>query len=758
MSDPTDFTAFDDDGDLFGEEENDEPFSGSDDAVSLRRRLKAWEQDGDPTGVLDPEAPAEAERLWRQTALIEAVQMTFAASIGRLHWHRYLLLDEPDDDQDWVSAGFLTSVVRERTPQLLPGLVAPLLKAAESTNPSTHPQRAAKIAFALLDQGLVEDARILDRVIALLRPSAEIAAGAPEWQISAVNNLGNALGARHERFHDPADLDEAIEVLRRAAGVSDDSDTYRPAFLGNLCAHLCLRFERNGAPADLDEAVAAGSAAVALLPDGHPWKRGVEANLGQARRFMSMVQSGPDPLGLIAGELGESGLRSLRTHTESPDPRRLDRSIHLLRMATTTVSAAPDPEHLDGLAAALSMRYRHQRQQADLDEALAVFDRAFALAAPDDPAQATRLQNYALAVLLRHSATAQPEDLDLAIRLLRRTADLSPSSLRAWTNLGAALLSRYRLTNSADDLAEAITCGRRSLGPGFEAAPAADRATHLAGLSDALYERFQRGGADDFDEALALARAAVETSPTREAHLVDSLAHMLVRRFGRKSAVEDLDEAIALTRELADVAGPDAAARITQLCQFQLVRHGLTRARQDLDEAVAAGERALARLRPDSREGGTVLALLSMAYRTRSENDNSDTARALALGRAAVEALEGDPMQETAQLALSTALFARYQQTSDLAPLRPRTPRRGRRPDAVGDRGGSRLERRQGAQPGHSPAHPFPAHGTARGPRRGGTARPSRRQALRGRPRHGPAAVGAGGHPADPLRPRGRPS
>ena len=652
------------------EDEPYQPLSIEADATSLRRRLMAWEEHGDPSGILDPEAIVETVRLWDQTRIFEPMQITFAVPAGRLHWHRFLLLDEPDDEQDAISAEFLTKFVRERTPHLLPELVAPLVQAAWKTDAAAHPDRGAKIAGAILEQELADDPRMLDRVITLLRPAAEVAVDYPARTARASDNLAGALHTRSQRLGDPADLDEAIEAGRRAVTVAEASDTNRPAFLGNHCGRLCVRFQRNGDLEDIDEAITAGTTAVGLLAQDHPWRAGIETNLANAQRLWEILVEQTVSANLDIDDLATDGWAALYGVMESDDPYGLDKAVLALRLVARTAAPSAQLDALDLLALALAVRYERQGQPSDLDEALATFARAFTLATPSDVNKMRRLHHYANTLYLRYQTTIQSGDLDQVIRLFREITDLDPGNAAAWSNLGNALLNRYQLTESDGDLDAAIASGRRSLDLESDTGTPVGDPIQLSALSDALYARFRRDREEsDLQDALTLARRAVQTSPIPKHRLVDSLSAMLFRRFEEHGAIGDLDEVIALTRATTRGRNPRMAADLGQLSEFLRIRYEFTGARQDLDEAIELGERALQRLRADSLDHGIALVSLCNTYRLRSLRDGTDHERELALGRAAVSELAGSPLQDIAMASLANTLAQNHADSAQIKDL-----------------------------------------------------------------------------------------
>jgi hypothetical protein len=201
------------------------------------------------------------------------------------------------------------------------------------------------------------------------------------------------------------------------------------------------------------------------------------------------------------------------------------------------------------------------------------------------------------------------------------TSAENPYAGQYLATLATQLHTRYEATGSAEDLAEALTEGRRAvtaLGPRH---PDGSRArSTLALVLQACAGHSTSPEA--LDEAADLARQALRSADEKHrpaGTFLNNLATILQDRSVRRAALEDLDEAIALLRRSAALSTGtgDEPVALSNLCAALSNRFEVTGDPQDIHDSVAAGRDALARTDDDAWMRPTRLSNLSAALRTR---------------------------------------------------------------------------------------------------------------------------------------------
>lgn len=169
-----------------------------------------------------------------------------------------------------------------------------------------------------------------------------------------------------------------------------------------------------------------------------------------------------------------------------------------------------DPGTLAAQALDLFVGYLRNHDASTLNAAIDLFQRA-SDEADDAVEKAVYLGNVCSALTLRGQHMGSQEDLDLAVTLGRRAADLAPSSRPICLGyLGGALHQRFQGTRNNADADAAIAVTREAI-----AAMGPDdihRWVFAGNLASMLEARFHRSeGAEDLDAAIA----AFQTAPSR---------------------------------------------------------------------------------------------------------------------------------------------------------------------------------------------------------------------------------------------------
>lgn len=328
-------------------------------------------------------------------------------------------------------------------------------------------------------------------------------------------NLGLSLIALSEATGRPEHLREAVELMTAAVKTTGPRHAYRPAALTCLSDVLLLRFRHSGDLQDLDDAV--GTAREALHTAGERAPAGTYASLGNALSELAAVTArrehldaavdsyreavrrtppdhasyphvatllgnallyrheggpfapggsfGTAGLDLLSGGDGrgarlpravEEELRALAPRPGDADSADLAEAAQAHRRALE--AAGPHrpqrPMHLNNLGNSAAARFRATGRPADAEEAVALFRRTRAAAAPHDPAYLTATFN--LAVLLREVAIGSPgpdsSRLDEELALWRELA-AAPTAARSSRTGAAAAWGRLAATHGRWDVA-----------------------------------------------------------------------------------------------------------------------------------------------------------------------------------------------------------------------------------------------------------------------------------------------------------------
>lgn len=307
--------------------------------------------------------------------------------------------------------------------------------------------------------------------------------------------------------------------------------------------------------------------------------------------------------------------------------------------------------------------------------AVQCFGQALADTASDDSGLAGCLSNVGSALLLRYKCMGRPADLDEAVTAVQAAVDATnndhPDHASRLAYLGNVLGDRYRLTGAMSDLDESIAAGQAAVASTPPEHP--NYAGHMASLAGSLQNRHERTGAvGDLDEAISawqvLLAAAPAGHPDRGKYL-SNLGNSLRSRFERTDSQPDLDGAIRIGREAVAVTPsghPDRAGHLSNLAVALHARYQRTGAQSDLDETITVGRAALAALPVDHPDGGACLSNLAYALSARFARlgAQADLNEAVAVARDAIAATAvGHPNRGGRMCNLGLSLHARYERT-----------------------------------------------------------------------------------------------
>lgn len=470
-----------------------------------------------------------------------------------------------------------------------------------------------------------------------------------------VSVLGQAATMLMNRFREsaaPEEIDAAIECWRGVVAAAERSTREYPYHLHNLGTALTTRYTATRQLADLREAMGVHRDVLASCARDHPNRPGWTTNLGNV-------------------------LADLHAHTG--EEHFLDEAVIVYEQAVEL--AGHDADNLTGLlvnlAEGLRKRFDLRKRPHDLDEAVTALRAAIDAADPDDPLLADITSN--LAITLVERSDRNPADLDDALAIYQRVIPRLRDTDDRWVHLGGygdALQRRAGRDGRIGDLDEAAASFRRAAAAAPDPPRFADSLVHLG---DVLRDRFARSGDPrDLDQAIHHLEAAVATVPPGQADATvprSKLALALSARYDRAGSAADLDAAITHLEYIVThtpSGSHEWAGDATTLGNHYLTRSGMSGDRQDLDNAVRWHEIAVRNSTPNSPDHPGYLSNWGTSLRARYEKTGgvADLEQAVAAHAEAVTLTPDGSEHLAGQLiGWATALRTRYDHTGDLADL-----------------------------------------------------------------------------------------
>ncbi|GGN64387.1 hypothetical protein GCM10010112_24530 [Actinoplanes lobatus] len=621
---------------------------------SLRRRIRAYLDDGDRLGLFDPRSNTEVAELTEFClAHADSVAVEVVETLAWLHWVRWQVMP---DQRDLDIAQALFGQLRDIYPELTP---------AEFRNPdrTQWPYAGARV---LDDLGLDADPAHLDTAIELLEQGLDsVPTGDPDRGVHLMNlangyiqrfdragaaadldgavqtaldalrtgrfadlgadvfreTLERAVDRRHDLYHRIDDLDKLIDVARarwRTVAADDPRRVFRAV---RLSAVLQDRFERTERRSDLDEAITVERAA--LIGD----RTDLDAALAEIR---DEPVGDPDVrLARVVLLSGHGTSLSVRYGLSGVDSD-LAAAIVVCRIA---VEMMPErPAGPIGLAIALRMRFLIAGDPADLEESIRLARAAGTGLSPGDPEYGHQLAVLSQSLRYRYEHRGDLTDLDEAVSTgraaLGNLAGDDPERVLCAVNLLSALRARAVQRGELSDLNEAVEIGRT----GLASLPARHphRPVCLSNLALSLMDRFEAvHDRSDADEAVEAARTAVEilnpTDPDRQAYHF-TLSRILRSRYQDTGRPDDLDGALEAARTAVALAGADLPTRLYALGELSVIltqRFAETEAEADLDEAVEYARLAVDACPPGNPNRAGYLYLLGRVFEAQKQVDSA---------------------------------------------------------------------------------------------------------------------------------------
>lgn len=643
---------------------------------ALRERVDDFLSGAPPEVVHDAEASRLALLLGGVDAREDAVEVLHLLAL--LHVCRNALVRPGEPAPDVPTALRLLVPVHASAPWTLPTLVQLGLEAALQVTPYREPARLVGRAVNLARHGRARgDVAALHEAVALYRRALELSPddypdraaflsnlcecweaihsatgdrtaldeavqagfdavaclhrGSPHTA-QALTNLGVALRLRSTATRDTGDLDTAVHALEEAVAATPADDAAWPVRNHALATALGQRFEAAGRPEDLDRAVAAARTSVdaAVAHDAElPRFAGELANLLRTRYRRTGDRADQVALVEACGVAARSTDDALRAWALTVR----DRAHRELGVPASPATTARD-EH----ARRAKVEYDEVLGRGDAHEVAGSLPRLRALCATtplDHPDGVWWRSQLGGALLIAFQAVPDPVLLDEAVALLTDLlAVLPPGGAErpaALRTLAFALSTRFSHGGDTADLARAVDTGEEAL----RARPVdADLLATLSGLLVDLYK--WRPDQDVVDRAVALARRAVDHTPSGSGGLPDALTALgtaLLHHHRQTGDVADLDEAVDALDRAARLA-PERGVRqwdtLSTLVQVRRARFLARGDREDADLAVA-GARDVARWSaPDRNAQSHALLAECLAARagvTGSRADLDDAVR-----------------------------------------------------------------------------------------------------------------------------------
>ncbi|GAB7110958.1 hypothetical protein JCM4814A_92760 [Streptomyces phaeofaciens JCM 4814] len=663
------------------------------------RRLDAFQLHGDPSAVLDPQAVADAKRLWADhQGPSGGVPLEVVFVVAKLYWLRHQARPG-HDDEDLRIATDLFAALHRAAPQTVPYEVTPLL--AARLPHLRQSQEAMRLLEGLSSTG---DPDALALAISLLRQAVPSYAPNDPLRAVALFNLGTAQRMAFGRDGDPELLRSAAESFRDAAAMPlpehfprpDDvsarytdtlavlaeattslpdldaaiaateelaaaGGTDRVKTVSGLCDLLRIRFEWTGDRSALVRAVGFGRAAVEAVAPDDPERAGCLSLLSVALRALAEKDRDAATMAeavrfsRAAVELAprdaivQSNLSAalLGFFSSSQDAADIDDAIDAARRAVDHAGGARVRSGaLSNLAGALRLRYGRRGRIDDLSRAIDALLDAEA-AAGTAAVRIPVLSNLGNAYEDRFSRTGDAADLDGAIRALRSAVALLTEGHMAWEvavgGLSTALRARFELHRRAADIDLAIELARDAVTSAGQDGATSGLLTCLGNalMSRARYTDAPDDHAADLDEAVDCLRTAVERAPDVEAGLVANLGAALSVRFHATGRQADLTAAIEHMDLALTLFGQDDPTRgylLSNLGDCHRIRFASSRDPGDLERAAALIAEAADHAPSNDPRRFAVLSNLGHVFRTlMRERDSAedDAMRAVAAWRTA---------------------------------------------------------------------------------------------------------------------------
>ncbi|KAF4959542.1 hypothetical protein FGADI_1609 [Fusarium gaditjirri] len=324
----------------------------------------------------------------------------------------------------------------------------------------------------------------------------------------------------------------------------------------------------------------------------------------------------------------------------------LDASILVTKQAIDAITG-DDTELADcsnTLSYRLQDRFMVTEDKVDLEEAIKMSRKAAELTSAYN---ARYLSNLAASLKTRFSVAGDLKDMEDGIALAKEavlvTASDDPELPKWLNNLGNQLSNRHLVTDSLQGLEDAINASRRAIATTSDTNM---RALFLNNLSAKLDIKAEvTGNSSSYEEAIELAKEAITLTPDGhpdQARWLSNLSTHLMEKFDRSWDLGDLQDAINSASRAADLTsnGP------TKALYLEAVADGLNRKYDkmgllvDLEEAIRMAQMAFEMLPSHHSKRPQIISTLADLFSNRYLRKEmiQDLDRAIELSREAADA------------------------------------------------------------------------------------------------------------------------
>ncbi|KAG2005692.1 mucin-like protein 1 [Coprinopsis cinerea AmutBmut pab1-1] len=357
--------------------------------------------------------------------------------------------------------------------------------------PAPHPVRPtaletlAEALCARGDQyGTISD---VEEAIRLTQEALELLPREHPTRFLTLHNLAGALGRRFEHHGSITDLEKAIQLHREVLELQPPSRLKHPELLHAMAASLFRRFLYYRSYSDLVEAIQLFREVLELAPTIQVTRFNCMINLAHSLQVHSKSQDLEEAIQIYRQIM--SLYRDQIFHILRPGlPAALARALHdyadlggrgsisdfneAIQLQQEALEHIPTghlfrPRFVTCLGDVLRTRYRVCGSISDLEEALLLHREALESTSDSlHPDRGWILSTIALSFGLHFQHFSSISYLNEAIRLAKEGLELKTSHAvrnELLITLGIALLSRFYLTRSEEDLIEAIVKLRKTL-------------------------------------------------------------------------------------------------------------------------------------------------------------------------------------------------------------------------------------------------------------------------------------------------------
>ncbi|TFK22085.1 hypothetical protein FA15DRAFT_714731 [Coprinopsis marcescibilis] len=311
----------------------------------------------------------------------------------------------------------------------------------------------------------------LDISISLCRKVLETTLGFDIDLATLLHNLARGVFARFSGNGSIEDLEECLSANRQSLVALNETHSQDSHLHGDICNNLSdalrARFQLQGSFADMEECIVLGRQALLTRPIGHPDRHNTLDNLAECLHTRFLRRGDFEDLSECIS-LSRESLKCQPYNTSPPRNRRrtmiclgqyllkhfqavsqdmllLDESIRVLREALEHYpDLPPDVPVLAALAGSLSERYQTRRDVNDIEDAVALFRQALALAPPSSPRYPSSLSNLGAALYHRFEAKEDPGDIEEGIMYLQRASSSINAAHYHWCTVQGSLFSALR--------------------------------------------------------------------------------------------------------------------------------------------------------------------------------------------------------------------------------------------------------------------------------------------------------------------------